>query len=81
MNYRTQSGFEEPPAAWAAGKRFAWHSGDGQVIRHGTLVERPSKSRLWFVTVDAELHPAGYEMPGFNTWLPEDSLTPLKAAR
>jgi hypothetical protein len=67
------------PIAWNVGDRFALRSGDGQVVRHGTLLEWREREQHWFLRVGAEPHPtAGYEMDGFETWLPGTFIVPVE---
>lgn len=69
------------PIDWHVGDRFALRSGDGRVVRHGTLLEWHEREQHWYLSVDAELHPtAGHEMGGYNTWLPGAFLVPVEAA-
>lgn len=59
------------PIDWQVNDRFALRSGDGRVVRHGTLLEWVEREQHWHLSVDAEMHPAGgYEMGGYSTWLP-----------
>lgn len=64
------------PIDWKAGDRFAWRSGNGQVVRHGTLLKLEDNGN-WFLRVDAEPHPSGYDMEGYETWLPTEWLVPI----
>lgn len=67
------------PIAWNVGDRFALRSGDGRVVRHGTLLEWHEREQHWFLRVDAEMHPTGgYEMAGYETWLPGVFLVPVE---
>jgi hypothetical protein len=67
------------PIAWHAGDRFALRSGDGRVVRHGTLLEWIEQEQHWFLRVDAEPHPTGgYEMGGYETWLPGTFIVPAE---
>jgi hypothetical protein len=68
------------PIGWHVGDRFALRSGDGRVVRHGTLLERREREQHWFLRVDAEPHPTGgHEMAGYETWLPGVFLVPAEA--
>lgn len=66
------------PIAWKVGDRFALRSGNGQLVRHGTLLELMDNGN-WFLEVDTELHPVHYYvMNGFKTWLPAELLVPIE---
>ncbi|WP_426513145.1 hypothetical protein ACPPVO_22465 [Dactylosporangium sp. McL0621] len=68
------------PIAWQVGDRFALRSGDGRVVRHGTLLEWHEREQHWFLRVDAEPHPtAGHQMDGFETWLRGVDIVPVEA--
>jgi hypothetical protein len=67
------------PITWHVGDRFALRSGNGQAVRHGTLLEWREREQHWFLSIDAETHPtAGYEMDGYRTWLPGAFLVPVE---
>lgn len=81
--FRPDSVIEHHPAepiAWQANDRFALRSGDGRVVRHGTLLEWHEREQHWFLRVDAEMHPiGGHEMAGYETWLPGTFIVPVDA--
>jgi hypothetical protein len=66
------------PIAWRVGDRFALRSGDGKIVRHGELLEWCEAEQHWYLRVDPETHPDGYEMGGYKTWLPGVFLVPVE---
>lgn len=67
------------PIAWQVNDRFALRSGDGRVVRHGTLLEWHEKEQHWLLRVDAEMHPTGgCQMAGYQTWLPGTFIVPVE---